>query len=861
MRYALRFPPALAAVLLFGLPLHAQFTDDFSDGDFTNGPTWSGNDAFFSVANGQLRSNTGTLPAATTYYLSTASAQSTGQWEFFINLKFATSGANYVDVYLMSDVQDLTTPLNGYFVRIGETADHVVLNRLSAGTATMLLASPDGIVNSSTDNPFYIKVTRDTDDQWTLFYDDGAMGTYVSAGSATDALVTGGTFAGIRITQSTAASAVNNHYFDAFYVGPIVVDVTPPAIVSVTASSATTVDVLYSEPLDPGMVGSYDILPLVGVAGAVPDGANPALVHVSPASMLVANTPYSLSANGAMDLAGNAAAASSTDFVWAVPAQPQPGDVVINELMPDPDPPVGLPNAEYVEIFNATTDQAFDLSAWTITDGSSSGTLPAFQLLPGGFVILTSTANAPLFAGSGAVLGVPSFPSLNNDGDPMQLQDASGITIDAVAYASSWYNDGTKAEGGWSLERKDPFTPCSSAANWTASNAPTGGTPGVQNSAFAIAADTTPPVLVQVFVLDSMHLELLFNEPMDQAGMLGGTYLMEPPVAIASVAVTGPDRVQLTLVAPLMAGTMHSVTASGMSDCPGNAIGAANGLVFALPEPLAVGDLVINEVLYDPRANGSDFVELYNRSQKVLSLAGLQLANGSGSVKPITTEAWLLLPGHYVAVANDVANVLANYPGSHADRMLQAVLPSYNNGSGSVVLLAANADTLDRFNYDDDLHFDLLGSVDGVSLERVDPDRPSNDDSNWHSAAEAVDFATPGYRNSQYAPAPVARGAITIDPAIFSPDNDGHQDLLTITYAFDEPGFVGTIKVFDIAGREVRGLVSNELLGTSGAVSWDGLMEGNELARIGPYVIYMEAYDLAGNVEKFRKTVVLAHRL
>ena len=102
---------------------------------------------------------------------------------------------------------------------------------------------------------------------------------------------------------------------------------------------------------------------------------------------------------------------------------------------------------------------------------------------------------------------------------------------------------------------------------------------------------------------------------------------------------------------------------------------------------------------------------------------------------------------------------------------------------------------------------------------------------------------------------------ITIDPAIFSPDNDGHQDVLTIAYKFDEPGFVGTMKVFDLAGREVRTLMNNELLGTSGAVSWDGLMEGNELARIGPYIIFLEAYDLAGNVEKVRKTVVLAHRL
>lgn len=861
MPYALRFPPALAAVLLFGLPLQAQFTDDFSDGDFTGGPAWSGNDAFFTVADGQLRSNTGTLPVATTYFLSTASAQATGQWEFFLNLKFATSGANYVDVFLMSDVQDLLAPANGYFVRIGETADRVSLNKMSAGSAATLMASPDGIVNSSTDNPFRIKVTRDAADLWTLWYDDGATGAYTSAGTITDAAITTSAFFGIRITQSTAASAVNNHFFDDLYAGPIVLDTAPPAIVSVTATGATNVDVLYNEPLDPAAIGSYDILPAIGVANAVLDGTNPALVHVEPSTSLTANTPYSLLATGAEDPVGNVAASASTAFTWSVVVPAQPGQVVINELMPDPDPPVGLPNAEFVELFNTTTDQAFDLTGWKITDGSSTGTLPAAQLLPGSFVILTSTANAALFAGMGTVLGVPSFPSLNNDGDPLQLWDATNAVIDAVAYSSDWYNDATKADGGWSLERRDPFTPCSSAANWTASNAALGGSPGAPNSVFTVLIDTVPPVLAQVFVIDAATVDLLFNEPMDHASLLAGTYAIDPAMGIANTAVVTPDRVRLSLASPLIEGVVHTVVVTGVADCPGNVIGPANTASFALPGPIAAGDVVINEVLYDPRGSGSDFVELYNRSPKVLSMAGLQLANGSGSVELITADARLLLPGQYVAVAADAVNVLANYPAGQADALLQTELPTFTNGAGTVVLLSAAGDTLDLFNYSDDLHFALLDDVDGVSLERVDPDRPTGDNSNWHSASEAVDFATPGYRNSQYAPAPAAQGEVTIEPAIFSPDNDGYQDLLTIVYRFDEPGFVGTMKVFDIAGREMRTLMDNELLGTGGSVSWDGLMDGSELARIGPYIIYLEAYDLAGNVEKFRKTVVLAHRL
>ncbi|MEO7080043.1 MAG: lamin tail domain-containing protein [Flavobacteriales bacterium] len=858
----------LVAALLLTAFSHAQFTDDFSDGDFTTNPTWSGDDALFTVDAGQLRSNTGTLTAAATYYLSTPSTlAANAQWEFFVNLKFSPSSANYVDVYLMSDVQALSTPANGYFVRIGETAKHVVLNRMSAGTASPLVTSPDGIVNSSTNNPFRIKVTRNASNLWTLQYDDGNTGSYLTAGTATDASITSSAYFGIRIVQSTAASVVNKHFFDDFYVGSIVLDITPPSIISATVTDDQHVDLLFSEPVEQTSAentNNYDLIPVNTITGATRDAANLALVHLTLGSAMQNGNAYSLTVNGVQDLSGNAISNGTVNYSYAVISPAMPGDVVMNELMPDPDPVVGLPNAEYVELFNTTTDRTFDLAGWKITDGSTTGTLqsgPNSQIAPGGFVILTSTANVALFSPFGATLGVTSFPSLNNDGDPMQLWDASNVTIDAVTYSSTWYNDPAKSSGGWSLERIDPFTPCSGVSNWTASTGALGGTPGGENSVFAVLLDTVPPKLSQVFVIDSVTVDLLFSETMNAASLLSGTYVIDPANAITNVSVIALDRGRLTLGTELEQGQLQTITITGVSDCPGNPIGTSNSATFALPVPIAAGDVVINEILYDPRGTGSDFVELYNRSQKVVSLAGLQLANINADKRLITANSYLLLPGQYVAIATNTANVLANYPLGRAERMLQMALPTFNNGSGRVVFLAENGDTLDLFNYSDALQFALLKSVDGVSLERADPNRPTSDNSNWHSASQAVNFATPGYQNSQYAPAPEVKGTLTIEPAIFSPDNDGHQDLLTITYGFDEPGFVGTMKVFDLSGRDIRTLMNNELLGTGGSISWDGLMDGNELARIGPYVIYLEAYDLAGNVEKFRKSVVLAHRL
>jgi hypothetical protein len=849
--------------LCLSIGASAQLVDDFNDNDYTNGPVWSSTNALFVAVGGQLRSNS---PGAANYYLSTPSTQATSaQWDYYINLKFATSGANYADVYLMSSAADLQSGVNGYFVRFGGTADRVELFRSDAGTATSMVASPDGIVNSSSDNPFNIRVTRDAGNNWTLLYDDGATGTYSTAGTVVDAAHSTSTHFGIRIEQSTAASAVNNHFLDNVVVGPIVLDVTPPSVVSVTALSSTQVDVLFNEPLNAAAIGTYDIIPFIGVSAQVLDGGDPALVHVTPSLPLTSGNSYQLIASGAQDLSGNAAVSSTTDFLYFVPDVALPGDVIINEIMADPSPVVGLPDAEFVEIHNTTTNKTFDLADWTITDGSTIGTLPSIALPPGGYVILTDDANAAAFQSFGTVASITTFPSLNNDGDALSLSNNNATVIDAVTYALSWYNNSVKAAGGWTLERIDPTTPCSTAANWTASNAAQGGTPGQQNSVFAIVPDVTAPALVNAFVNSDTQVELQFSETMNAASLAGASYAFDPPLSIDLASVSGDALVQLTLAAPLVVGQLYTITVTGATDCVGNAIGAANMITIALPEPVLPGDVVLNEVLYDPRGYGSDFVELYNRSTKVLSLANWKLANETngviGNATVITSAAYLLLPGQYVLIAEDTANIADAYPLGHRDRFLQADMPSYNNGAGVVVLQDILGDTLDRFAYDDALHFELLNSVDGVSLERVDPERPATDPTNWHSAAETVGYATPGYLNSQYSPTVAARGELSIEPAIFSPDNDGYQDLLTLAYRFDQPGFTGTLKIYDVAGREVVTLLDNELLGTNGAVSWNGIMEGGDLARMGPYVAVFEAFDLSGNVERFRKTAVLAHKL
>jgi flagellar hook assembly protein FlgD len=124
-----------------------------------------------------------------------------------------------------------------------------------------------------------------------------------------------------------------------------------------------------------------------------------------------------------------------------------------------------------------------------------------------------------------------------------------------------------------------------------------------------------------------------------------------------------------------------------------------------------------------------------------------------------------------------------------------------------------------------------------------------------------VGFATPAYQNSQFNPQVDREEKISIAPEVFSPDNDGYQDVTNITFTIEEPGTVATIKIFDSRGRLLRILANNLLLGINQTITWDGLDDKNQKAPMGIYVVFIELFDLEGNVKQYKKSVVVASKL
>jgi hypothetical protein len=227
------------------------------------------------------------------------------------------------------------------------------------------------------------------------------------------------------------------------------------------------------------------LIPTISISSATIDPLNTALVHLTTATGFTNGTIYSLSSTNVSDISNNVSGNQSTTFQYLVADSVLLGDVIINEFFPDPTPVIGLPEVEFIEIFNKS-NKIFNLNGWKIGDASSDGTISGSWLLPGEYKVLTATANIPLYTSTTAV-GVTSFPSLNNAGDDVVLKDNFGQIIDKISYTDDWYRDDIKKSGGYSLELINPNDPCSDGDNWMASTWILGGTPGSVNSVLVIS--------------------------------------------------------------------------------------------------------------------------------------------------------------------------------------------------------------------------------------------------------------------------------------------------------------------------------------------------------------------------------------
>lgn len=308
------------------------------------------------------------------------------------------------------------------------------------------------------------------------------------------------------------------------------------------------------------------------------------------------------------------------------------------------------------------------------------------------------------------------------------------------------------------------------------------------------------------------------------------------------------------------------LTVLGISDLSGE-IMIPETRTFSYSFSPEVGSILINEILFNPFSGGVDFVELVNVSEQTIPVHRLKLASRNDTlalkqIYAISAEKRYLKPGEFLVCTKDplilATQYFSNDPGSFCT---MKTLPSFSDDAGTVVLLNDLLEVLDEFSYTAKMHSLFLADENGVSLERISLEKPTSDHRNWASAVASVGFATPGLPNSQTGSETEIQNEITPEPKAFSPNGDGYNDELTIKFKLSKPGFMANVRIFDIAGRQVKFLVKNQSLAQEGNWLWDGTTEAGQKSGIGVYIILVEVFDQDGQVKRFKKACTITDRL
>ena len=862
-------------ILFISLNAQGQWQDAFDDAEFRSNPLWNGDTADF-IINSSLELQLNAAMAGTSY-LSTASNPdmfSELEWRFRIQQSFSPSSGNYGRVYLVSDQADLSASLNGYYLQFGESLsnDAVELFRQDGTSAISICRATDAAIATSFN--ISIKVSRSNIGLWSLWIDYAGGKNFVLECYGAEAMYTSSNYFGV-FCEYTSGN-ISKFYFDDFYVGPTIHDTVAPEISSIAILASSSLELQFSEALEQlsaNNISNYSVDGGIGYpASAALSLTDPTKVLLDFALPFVSAFEHTLTIVGVQDLENNIIApGTNIQFTFYPLVHVEKHDVIFTEIMFEPSSSAALPNFEFIEIYNRNAN-AIPLKNWSISDGSSTAVFPELFLLPHQYLILCNTTAESAFASYGHTVGLTSFPVLNNDvGDHLQLFDANGYLIEELTFSNQTYRDGNKDDGGYSLERIDTNFLCVDPLNWIASFSSLGGTPGKPSSVRGIYTDNIRPQLLHASLTDSIHLRVSFSEEMDESNILDPLlYEISGPGQSAVhpdsvVSTNDPMEYQLRLPFSVEEGVFELSAQFGLKDCPGNDLDISQKIRFAFPKNVEPGDIVINEILFNPQSGGTDFVELFNRSERVLDILRWRIAEAPyndltavQASKSIREKQHLFFPGEYILLSKNSSDIRQRYENPGIRVFVSADdFPDFNSTDGAVVLYDSLGNVLDLFNYSEKMHFPLLIEKKGISLERLSPEMGSDETSNWHSASSSSGFATPGYKNSIGWNSSESTLDFSIEPSVFSPDNDGYNDFLSIRLKQSGKQGIAKVMVFDISGRLVRELAQQAVIGDEFVVLWDGLNDKGELASIGTYILYAEVFHANGERKHLKKACAL----
>jgi hypothetical protein len=704
-----------------------------------------------------------------------------------------------------------------------------------------------------------LQINRSIDGEWEVLIDTSEAGFY-SIGSAVDTTFNQSENLGIYYKYTSTQD--QKLWIDDFSLnGFFYTDTESPKIIETRTVEQNQIELTFNESIDT-TIEMFFVLNRAHY---------PAVVQWQSSLSVVLTYEQTFEENNLLevyqltDKKGNQSAVESIRFNYYIPSIQ---DIILNEIFADPSPSVGMPDCEFVELFNRS-DKPLNLFGWSFSSGSRDPVfLPSFVFEPETYLVLTGSSCLDDFSDTINLLGFSDFPALPNYGEKLILKDRYGKIIHSIQYSNKWYLDEAKEEGGYSLELIDNNYPCITTNNWRASSSSSGGTPGTTNSYSGEIIDYPYARLVTIENVQRTACELIFNESLDSSSAANASnYTLENTDIQITPLPVSPDYklVELHFHPALeYARTYKLILSSQITDCAGIGIGHVAS-AFGIPQEPDSADLLITEILFEASEEVPEFIEIFNNSGKVIDLQNYHLISFDPytdtikSVKQITSTSFQLMPGNYLALTENVQLLLSRFEGIDQENLLQtASWITLSNEVGKTGIQTNQDKILDIAVYAPEMHFNLLDNTKGVSLERISNSQPGTQPKNWHSASTNSGYATPGKVNSQsLMNSEIEATVFSFHPESISPDNNGIDDFITVTLRFSKPGFLSTVKIFSQQGILIKDIINNELCGTEEQYVWDGLGADNERLAMGYYIMLFEAWHPDGERLRDKRAVLV----
>ncbi|MEG1555601.1 MAG: lamin tail domain-containing protein [Bacteroidales bacterium] len=844
---------------------HSQISDDFSDGDFSALPEWMGTVSHFTV--NQYKELQLQAPEAGTSYLiiNDSFIGEIIEWHFKVHLNFSPSDNNFARIYLMTDNHSLLLPqTNGFYLQLGENSnrDAIELFYRHEGIVESVCRSADGLIANAFQ--YNIKVIKDENNNWKIYVDSTLSNYFECCAEGTKNGVYGQAVMGIWCQYTV--SNQNKFYFDDFYVGSIPIDTVKPEIRSIHCQEDTnSIILVFSENVSEETILNCSNFEVVasGISPAISSWVdhNRKTVQLFFPNSFQNNIPEQLRVKNIEDLAGNKMQDTVMNFVFY---KIERHDVVISEIMADPSPPIQLPPIEYIELHNRLNFK-IRLSGWTVKLGNSVKSLSDLELEAKGYAVLIPVMSMNDFAEIGSCFYPVSSLGITDAGQQIVLSNQNKEIIHTVNFKQNWHRNKIKQEGGWALEMIDDGNPCGESNNWDSSVSHTGGTPGQTNSITKENQDVIVPEIERVTQLDSNAIQLFFTETvMMNCDHHTTLFKIDRNLQIDTVKEVPPNyrSCVITFTEKLRENTIYTLSVlDTICDCVGNLVRKWSSICFGVSRSPVYGDLVINEILTNPpHSEDADFIEIYNKSDKIIDLKEVKIGAGGDQFPDRAViaqpQGYQLFPKMYAVLCKNPMLTRASYFSLNPEKLLLCdSLPAYANGSGIVHLTDLALSTIDKLIYDESMHYAMLNTLDGVSLERIRFVCKTQDPNHWKSAAASVGFATPGYQNSQYIGEIIKDEQLTLHPEVFSPNNDGFDDFVEIYCKFYETENRITLTVFDRFGNLVKIVANNQLCGIEEHFIWDGINDNGMLTSPNLYIVKLQYWNLTGKKKTIKKVI------